>query len=78
MLQAGALCTGRGGCTGGAQVASKPYKPCACWTQVRSALGAEAVKEVRSLLLQRDFFLFTAERLATSPASRPAPVLALA
>ena len=48
---------------------------------MRSAMGDEAVKEVRSLLLQRDFFLFTAERLATSTGStagRPAPVLALA
>ena len=40
-----------------------------------------ALAQARSLLLQRDFYLFTAERLAAprAPAPhRPAPALALA
>jgi len=44
--------------------------------------GAQpALAQARSLLLQRDFYLFTAERLAAprAPAThRPAPALALA
>lgn len=64
-----------------APVTNRFCKPCARYMQVRSALGDEASKDVRGLLLQRDFFLLTAERLATSngsTAGQPAPVLALA
>jgi len=58
--------------------------------QVKAAMGRAppgtggaqpALAQARSLLLQRDFYLFTAERLAAprAPAAhRPAPALALA
>lgn len=71
------------------QLNLSPFGP-AC-AQVQAAMGGAAqaggraqpsLIDARSLLLQRDFYLFTAERLASaqrdSAASAPVPALALA